>query len=193
MKYSAQMFVVAALSLLGAALAYSGFASDSDALTRGLDGLWSGKDTNVVLGEEWMSVKLTTNGCGAVIGGDDKVGFPGTFTYTIVRDRIVYVTNDSPALSGTLRYDSSADALVYQLRADAATAFRPTCGPVILFRDTNQLHNTMVGSIVGATNYTDAMNRLARFTGTLTNEVEQSPAQKKTQPDGATNGSQPVR
>ena len=192
MKHSAPRFAVAALSLLGAALAYSGFASDSDASAHGIDGLWSGTNTNWAFGDEAMSVKLTTNGCGVVVGTDHNIAIPGTFTYTIVQDQIVFITNDSPALRGTLRYDSSSDALVYQERAEVAAALRQTCGPVILLRDTDQSHNAMLGSMVGATNYTDVMSRLGRFMGTLTNGVEKSPVQKKAQQDGAANGSHPI-
>ena len=197
MKNLALGFTIASLGLLGAILMFPSFGSDRDASTRWLQGLWTGEDTNGFFPGDMMSIKLTTNGYGVVLTLDHNVVIPGTFTYTLSRDRITFLTNDSPWLTGTLRYDTSANVLVYQESAKVAVALRRTQGPVLLLRDTNEVRNAMLGSMVGATNYHDVMTRLGRFIGTLTNDVgaiqEKSAAQKKAQQNGAANRSQPIR
>ena len=84
--------------LLGAAL---GIASNAGPAEPGIDGVWTGKSTNGVF-ERVLSIKLTTNGYGALCGGGGDMGLPGTFTYALSHGQIRYVTNGTPFLTGTL-------------------------------------------------------------------------------------------
>jgi hypothetical protein len=190
MKYSGPRFTVV---LLGAALSLS---SSHDAATQGIGGLWTGEDTNAEFSSQ-LSIRLTTNGYGAFYGAGPSMGIPGTFTYTLLQSRISYLTNDTPSLTGILRYDTSADVLIYQESAKVAEALRESRGPVLLLRDTNELHNAMLGSMIGATNYHDLMTRLGGFIDTLTNNVqaasERSDMLKRAQQGGAANGSRAIR
>jgi hypothetical protein len=179
--------------LLAAAL---GLISIHDVKAQGIDGVWSGRDTNGFYGDETLSIKLTTNGDGVFLG-DDHVAIPGTFTYTIVEERIVYVSNDTASLTGTLRYDASSGALIYQESAKVAKQVRESRGPVVLLRDTNELGNAMLSSMVGATNSIDVMKRLGGFLATLTNGVkstsERTAVLKGRLTGTEANGSQPAQ
>jgi hypothetical protein len=197
MNISAPKLCFAILALLGPFLAYSGFGSSLDPPERALDGVWAGMDTNFVFGSEPISIKLNTNGYGAFIACTHNVGIPGTFTYTLIKEQIVFVTNDSPPLTGMLNYDPSSDVLIYQESSNVATSVGLTYGPVLMLRDTNKLGNAMLGSIIGATNYSDVMNRLGHFIGALTNKVtyfdEKSTELKTNSPTVVTNGEQLIR
>lgn len=137
----------------------------------------------------FMAIKLTTNGYGAVIygGGPSDFGLPGTFTYTLAGAQIRYVTNDTPFLVGRLRYDAVADIISYQLDADTAMKLRESSKPMILRRDASALRGAMLGSVIGATNYSDLMARMGRFFDSATNHPEwlqtNSAAHKSAQPN----------
>ena len=183
--------VLAPLFLFGPTV---GSASNSDPAQQGIDGVWSGESTNGVFGT-MLSIKLTTNGYGAVYGGGGYMGAPGTFTYSLSDGQIRYVTNDTPFLTGTLRYDATNDIIVYQQSAETAKALSESGEPLLLHRDTNEIRGAMLGSTIGATNYNDLMTRLGYFLESVTNHPEwfqtNSAAQKSAQQSGAARGSQP--
>lgn len=185
MKYRMLGLVLASLFLFGPTL---GSASDSDPAQQGIDGVWSGESTNGILGF-MLSIKLTTNGYGAAYGGGGAMGFPGTFTYSLSHGQIRYVTNDTPFLTGTLRYDATNDIIAYQESAETAKALSDSGAPLLLRRDTNEMRGAMLGSMVGATNYSDLMTRLGQFFESATNHPEwfqsNSEAQKSSQQGGA--------
>jgi len=167
--------------LLGAAL---GISSNAGPAEQGIDGVWSGKSTNGLRAMQ-LSIKLTTNGYGAIYGGGGYMGFPGTFTYTLSRGQIRYVTNDTPFLTGTLRYDATNDTILYLKSADSAKALRETREPFSLHRDTNEMRGAMLDAMIGATNYSELMTRLGQFLDSVTNHPElfqtNSAAQKSAQ------------
>ncbi len=179
---------VSLLGLLGASLPLSGFGAEPS--KQWLQGLWTGEDTNRARSSVLISIKLNTNGQGAVRIAGNKLGFLGTFTYTLSEDQVMCFTNGSPHLTGTLHYDAATDSMRYYENADVAAALKIKQGPVLLTRDTNRLHNAMLGAVIGATNFVDVMTRSIRFSNT--NNVETLERLKKAQPNGAANGSQPI-
>jgi hypothetical protein len=134
MKFRMLALVLAPLFLFGPTL---GSASDSVPAQQGIDGVWSGESTNGIFGT-MLLIKLTTNGYGAAYGGGGYMGVPGTFTYSLSHGQIRYVTNDTPSLTGTLRYDATNDIIAYQLSAETAKALRESGEPLLLRRDTNE-------------------------------------------------------
>jgi hypothetical protein len=176
--------LLAPLFLFGATL---GSASNSDPAQQGIDGVWSGESTNGMFGT-LLSIQLTTNGYGAVYGGGGYMGAPGTFTYSLFHGQIRFVTNDTPFLTGTFRYDATNDIIAYRRSAKAAKALRESSEPLLLRRDTNEMHRAMLGSMIGATNYNDLMTRLGHFLDSVTNHPEwfqtNSAAHKSAQPKG---------
>lgn len=88
MKFRMLGLVMASLFLLGATL---GSSSNSDPAQQGIGGVWTGESTNGIFGT-FMTIKLTTNGYGAVeYGGDPSdFGLPGTFTYLIAYNLTCY-------------------------------------------------------------------------------------------------------
>jgi hypothetical protein len=140
---------------LGVLHASSVFASDKG----GIQGLWSGADTNDLLPSAFLCVKLATNGQGAFISGG-FVGIPGTFTYTLSQGRIEYLTNGTLHLGGTLRYDAGADLLIFQAKPARASRRENSQGPVIMSRDEDELKDRILGLVLGATNQEEVMARL---------------------------------
>ena len=146
-------------ALIGMLHAASAFASDVKQLMGGIEGLWSGADTNDPSGSAFLCIKLATNGQGAFVSGG-LIGIPATFTYTLSQGRIDYVTNSTVSLSGSLRYDAAADLLIYQAKPRRASRTSQPQGPVIMSRDTDELKNTTLGLVLGATNEQEVMRRL---------------------------------
>src|SRR5215831_13698179 len=93
--------VLFGFALVGLPHASFVFASDNQQSV-GVQGLWSGADTNDLLPSAFLCVKLATNGQGAFVSGG-LVGIPGTFTYKLTQGRVDYVTNATVQLGGTLR------------------------------------------------------------------------------------------
>ena len=187
--------VLLSLALLGVML---GNGSNSDHAEQGIDGVWTGTN-GFGPPTEFMTLKLTTNGYGAVEagGGLTDLGLPGTFTYTLAHGQIRYVTNGTPFLTGTLRYDPAADIIIHQNDAELAKEFGESTEPLVLYRDTNALRNAMLSSMIGASNYVDLITNLLRFFDTLTNTGEglhkNLERQKAAQPGGTSSESQPIR
>jgi hypothetical protein len=150
----------------GMLIASSMFASDKQQLMGGIEGLWSGADTNDASGSAFLCIKLGTNGQGAFVSGA-LFAIPGTFTYTLSQGRIDYVTNDTVHLSGTLRYDATADLLIYQAKPQRASRQGKPQGPVIMSRDTDELKDAILGLVLGATNQEKMMARLRPVLETL--------------------------
>jgi hypothetical protein len=177
---------------------FAACGSEPGASPRLIEGLWTGNNTNGFPPDALLSIKLNTNGQGAVMSVG-LVGIPGTFTYSLSQGRIICFTNDSPQLTGSLRYDARADMLIYQESPRVAASLREHHGPVHLLRDTNEVRDVVLGSVIGATNYTEVMSRLGAVFGTLTNRLgvvldrPAAPMHNRAQPDGAANGSQPIR
>ena len=142
---------------LGVLHASSVFASDKE--QGGIQGLWSGVDTNDPFPSAFLCVKLATNGQGAFISGG-FVGIPGTFTYTLSQGRIEYPTNGTLHLGGTLRYDAAADLMIFQAKRARASRRENSQGPVIMSRDDDELKNRILGLVLGATNQEQVMARL---------------------------------
>jgi len=147
------------LRLIAMLLALSAFPSDKAQLMGGIAGLWSGADTNDTSGSAFLCIKLATNGQGAFVSGG-LIAIPATFTYTLSQGRIDYVTNSTVPLNGTLRYDASADLLIYQSNPPRASRRANPQGPVMLSRDSDGLKNTILGLVLGATNEDDVMTRI---------------------------------
>jgi hypothetical protein len=146
-------------ALIGMLHASSAFASDKPQLMGGIEGLWSGADTNDPSGSAFLCIKLATNGQGAFVSGG-LVAIPATFTYTLSQGRIDYVTNSTVSLSGIVRYDATADLLMYQAKLRRASRASQPQGPVIMSRDTDELKDTILGLVLGATNEEEVMRRL---------------------------------
>ena len=184
MRSTAPGFVLVSIVIIGAVL---GVGSNSEPAERGIDGVWTGQGTNGIY-RTLLSIKLTTNGCGALYGGGGGMGAPGTFTYTRFKDHIRYMTNDTPHLTGTLRYDAAADVIIYQEGGEVAKAPRESGEPMLLHRETNEMRRAMLGAMIGATNSQDVMMRLGHFLNSLTNHPEwfetNSPEQRKAQQHG---------
>jgi hypothetical protein len=154
-----------------------------------IDGLWTGRDSNGPPMSPLLSIKLSTNSQGAVMGLK-RMEVPGTFTYTLSQAHIIYFTNQTAELTGTLSYDAERDVLIFlpTVRANLAQ------GPLFLFRDTNQWRNVCLGSILGATNEAEVTAIL--FPETTNKGIDWSKItspQNGTQPNNAANGSGPFR
>lgn len=146
-------------ALIGTLHAPSAFGSDKPQSVGGIEGLWSGADTNDPSGSAFLCIKLATNGQGAFVSGG-LIAIPATFTYTLSQGRIDCVTNSTVPLSGTLRYDAGADLLIYQSKPPRASRRANLQGPVLLSRDNDELKNTILGLVLGATNENDVMTRI---------------------------------
>src|ERR1035437_4243138 len=168
MKASIPGFMFVLLGVLFASLALAAPGPERGGPPNGIEGLWTGKDTNGFPPDAALSVKLNTNGEGAVMVVG-LVGIPGAFTYSLSKDQIICFTNGTPPLTGTLRYDALADMLVYQQKPTVASALRQHHGPVLLLRDTNEVRNAVLGCILGATNHAEVMSRMGAVLDTLTN------------------------
>jgi hypothetical protein len=155
-----------------------------------IEGLWTGKDANGPPMSPSLSIKLSTNSQGAVMGLK-AMELPGTFTYTLSEAHIICFTNQTAELRGKLTYDAQRDVLTY---LPAAPVHPLAQGPVYLLRDTNQWRNAQLGSILGATNEAEITARL--FPGMTNRGIDWSKgasAQNGAEPNGAANGSQPIR
>jgi len=180
-------------ALVGVPHASSVFASDKQQLLGGIEGLWSGADTNDALPSAFLCVKLATNGQGGFISGG-LVGIPGTFTYTLSEGRIDYLTNGTLRLGGTLRYDAGADLLIYQAKAAHASRTANSQGPVIMSRDGDELKNAILGLVLGATNQEQVMARLRPVLERLRGATNYDEAVARLRPmfGGTTNGDRTV-
>jgi hypothetical protein len=178
-------------ALIGMPDASSVFASDNQQL--GVQGLWSGADTNDPLPSAFLCVKLGTNGQGAFISGG-LVGIPGTFTYTLSQGRIDYLTNSTVHLGGTLRYDAGADLLIFQPKPTRASRTENLQGPVIMSRDADELKNAILGLVLGATNQEQVMVRLRPVLQRLRGATNYDDAVARLQPmlGATTNGEEIV-
>jgi hypothetical protein len=147
-------------ALIGMLQVSSVLAADKQQLMGGVEGLWSGADTNDPSGSAFLCIKFGTNGQGAFVSGG-LVAIPATFTYTLSQNRIDYITNNTIPLNGTLRYDSAVDLLVYQAKPPrrASRAANPQ-GPVMMSRDSDELKNTILELVLGATNEEEVMTRI---------------------------------
>ena len=166
---SSSLLRFATLGLLCAMPQLSGCTADQTASLPLLEGVWTGEDTNGFMFSSALSIKLTTNGQGALLSRS-AVGITGTFTYTRSVDRLVLFTNDTPRLTGVLRYEAAADMLVYQESASVAKALHRSQAPVLLIRDTNEMNKAELDCMIGATNYHELMTRLVHFSGLETND-----------------------
>ena len=179
------LFLLLSLLLFGSTFTWG--ATD-DARPRSIDGLWTGENTNNPYGL-FLTIRLTTNGYGALYGGGGSMGFPGTFTYTLSDGQVRYVTNGTPFLTGTLRYDAAADVLIYQERADLVKKYKQSPTPLVLRRETNEIRRAMLDSMVGATGHSGMMSALRQYMGTLTNASEAATTiareENSAQPDAA--------
>jgi hypothetical protein len=153
-------------ALVGMLHASSVFAADKQQVMGGIEGLWSGADTNDPSGSAFLCIKFGTNGQGAFVSGG-PIAIPGTFTYTLSQGRIVYVTNGTVCLNGTLRYDAAADFLVYQSKPPRASRTANRQGPVVMFRDNDELKDTILRMVLGATNEQEVTTRLRPVFETL--------------------------
>jgi hypothetical protein len=198
-------------AVVGMLHASSVFASDKQQLAVGIQGLWSGADTNDPLPSAFLCVKLATNGQGAFISGG-LIGIPGTFTYTLSEGRIDYLTNSTLRLGGTLRYDAGGDLLIYQARPARASRAENSQGPVIMFRDADELKDKILGLVLGATNqeevmarlrpvleklrgatnYDDAVARLQPMLGATTNGERTAPGKRSRRADKGAETGKPV-
>jgi hypothetical protein len=151
-------------ALVGTLHASSAFASDKP--TSAIEGLWSGADTNDASGSAFLCIKLTTNGLGAFVSGA-LIAIPGTFRYTETQGRIDYVSNDTVSLNGSLRYDTATDSLIYQAKPPRASRTAYPQGPVIMFRDSDELKDTILRLVLGATNEEQVTARLRPVLETL--------------------------
>jgi hypothetical protein len=154
-----------------------------------IEGLWTGRDSNGPPMSPSLSVKLSTNSQGAVMGLK-VMELPGTFTYTLSQGHIIF-TNRTAELNGTLSYDALRDVLTY---LPAAPVHPLAKGPVFLLRDSNQWRNVYLGSILGATSEAEVTATLLR--GTRNRGVDWNKIafpQNRAQPNGAANRSQPIR
>jgi hypothetical protein len=169
------------------------FASDKQQLVGGIQGLWSGADTNDPMPSAFLCVKLATNGQGAFISGG-LIGIPGTFTYTLSQGRIDYLTNGTLHLGGTLRYDPGADLLIFQAKPARASRTENSQGPVIMSRDADELKNAILGLVLGATNQEEVMARLRPVLERLRGATNYDEAVARLQPmfGGTTNGERTV-
>jgi hypothetical protein len=153
-----------------------------------IEGLWTGKDVNGPPMSPPLSIKLSTNFQGAVMGLK-VMELPGTFTYALSQAHIIYFTNQTAELKGTLSYDAQRDVLTY---LPAAPVHPLAQGPVFLLRDTNQWRSVFLGSILGATNKAEVTARL--LSGKTNRGVDWSKItspHNTAQPDGAANRGQP--
>ncbi len=186
--------IVITPGLVGLLHALSVFASDPQSSVNRIEGLWSGADTNDPLPSAFLCIKLATNGQGAFISGG-TVAIPGTFTFTFSQGRIDCVTNNTVQLSGSLRYDSAADSLIYQAKPVRASRARESQGPVVLSRDSDELKNALLGLVLGATNQEEVMARLNPIFRRLRGATNYDDAVARLKPviDGMTNRVVPAR
>lgn len=157
------------------------FAADKQPLMGGIEGLWSGADTNDPSPSAFLCIKLSTNWQGAFVSGG-TIAIPGTFTYTLSQGRIDYVTNGTVSLSGTLRYDVAADSLVYQSKPRRASRTAIPQGPVVMSRDNDELKDTMLQLVLGATNDQEVMTRLRPVLETLRHATNYDDAAARLRP-----------
>jgi len=169
-------------ALVGMLQGSSAFASDKQQLVTGIEGLWSGADTNDPSGSAFLCIKFGTNGQGAFVSGA-LIAIPATFTYTLSQGRIDYVTNNTIPLNGTLRYDSAADLVVYQGKPPRrASRTANSQGPVIMSRDSDELKNTILGLVLGATNEEEVMTRIRPVLETLRHATNYDDAVARVRP-----------
>ncbi len=151
-------------ALIGTLHAFSAFASDKPASA--IEGLWSGPDTNDASGSAFLCIKLATNGQGAFVSGA-LIAIPGTFRYTQSQGRIDYTSNDTVSLNGALRYDAATDSLIYQAKPPRASRTANPQGPVLMSRDGDELKDTILRLVLGATNEEQVTARLRPVLETL--------------------------
>jgi hypothetical protein len=168
-------------ALVGMLQASPVFASDNQQPVAGIEGLWSGADTNDLSGSAFLCIKFGTNGQGAFVSGA-LIAVPATFTYTLAQGRIDCKTNNTIPLNGTLRYDSAADLLVYQAKSPRGSRAANPQGPLIMSRDRDELKDTILGMVLGATNEEEVMIRIRPVLEALRNATNYDDAVARVRP-----------